>query len=313
MFSQLSHKQIYFYTTLGAIFANLLWGTAFPVLKIVYQEMGIVSSDFAQNITLISIRFFLAGLIVLSFALYRKEKLFALTKRQWGIIVLLGLCNTTIQYFFFNIGVNNTSGIKASILGQVGIFFSIILAHFIYKNDKLNSRKILGLMLGFLGLIVVHLGKSSDGLFSFRIVGEGFMILSGFTSAMSMFIAKKAGSEMPTFIYTGWQMVIGSILLFLLGLGAGGNPTALYFTPLSTVLLIYLALLSSVAFVIWYAILQYRKIGEISLYKFVVPVSGALLTALFIPGEKLLPVHIIGLIFVSIGIIVVNPQKNASK
>lgn len=312
MLQHLSKKQLYLYTTLAAIFANILWGTAFPVLKIVYKDMHIASSDFAQNIAFISIRFFLAGVIIFLFALYKKEKLFSLTKKQWGIVTLLGLCNTTILYFFFNIGVNNTSGIKASILGQIGIFFSILLAHFVYKNDKLNPRKISGLILGFLGLIVVNLGQSSEGLFSFKLVGEGFMILSGLTSALSMFIAKKAGSEMPTLVYTSWQMIIGSFLLFILGLLSGGNPLALQFTPLSTALLIYLALLSSVAFVIWFAILQYRKIGEISLYKFVVPVSGSLLTALFIPGEKLLPMHIIGLLLVSIGIIIVNRNTKSN-
>lgn len=309
MLSKLSKKQLYIYTTLGAIFANILWGSAFPVLKIVYQEMHIASSDFAQNLTFISLRFFLAGLILLPIALFKKVKLFDLTRKQWMTITALGLCNTTIQYFFFNIGVNNTPGIKASILGQIGIFFSIILAHFIYKNDKLTPTKSVGLVLGFLGLIVVNLGKSSDGLFSFTLVGEGFMILSGFTSAISMFIAKKVGSDVPTLVYTTWQMLIGSVLLFIIALFAGGNVAALEFTPLSTVLLIYLALLSSVAFLIWYSILQYRKIGEISLFKFVVPVSGSLLTAIFIPAEKLLPVHIIGLILVSVGIIVVNRKQ----
>lgn len=312
MLNHLSKRQLYLYTTLAAIFANILWGTAFPVLKIVYKEMHIASSDFASNITFISIRFFLAGVFVLLFALYRKEAIFRLTRTQWCTIVVLGLCNTTIQYFFFNIGVNNTSGIKASILGQIGIFFSILLAHFIYKNDKLNPNKIAGLVLGFIGLIIVNFGKGTDNFFSFTLVGEGFMILSGLTSACSMFIAKKLGSEVSTLVYTSWQMIIGSVLLFLLGLLSGGNPLTLQFTPLSTALLLYLALLSSVAFVLWYGILQYRKIGEISLYKFVVPVSGSLLTALFIPNEKLLPVHVIGLLLVSIGIVVVNRQKHSS-
>lgn len=312
MLDKLSKKQLYLYTTLIAIFANFLWGTAFPVLKIVYKEMGIASNDFAQNITFISIRFFLAGIIVFLFALLKKEKVFALTRKQWRLIILLGIFNTTIQYFFFNIGVNNTPGIKASILGQVGIFFSVILAHFVYKNDKLTLKKLLGLLLGFTGLIVVNLGKSSEGLFAFTLTGEGFMILSGLTSAMSMFIAKKVGKDLPATVYTGWQMIIGSLLLFLLGIGSGGNPTQLHFTPVSTALLVYLALLSSVAFVLWYMILQYRKIGEISIYKFVVPISGSLLTALFIPGEKLLPIHIIGLTLVSLGIIIVNRKPKTT-
>lgn len=309
MLDRLSKSKFFLVTSLIAIFCNILWGTAFPALKIVYAEMDIVSSDLGGTITFISLRFLLAGLILLIFGLFTKAPLFKISLSQIVLIIILGLFNTTLQYFFFNIGVNNTPGIKASILGQVGIFFSVVLAHFVYKDDKLNFRKLLGLCLGFVGLILVNLNKGSEGLLYFTLLGEGFMILSGIVSSLSMFIAKKIGKELPSIVYTSWQMIIGSLLLLLVGNLMGGRVSALHFTPLSTVLFLYLALLSSVAFCLWYYILQYRKIGEISLYKFFVPVSGTLLTALFVPGEKLMSVYIVALILVSLGIIVVNKQN----
>lgn len=309
MLDRLSKSKFFLVTSLIAIFCNILWGTAFPALKIVYAEMDIVSSDLGGTITFISLRFLLAGLILLIFGLFTKAPLFNISLSQIVLIIILGLFNTTLQYFFFNIGVNNTPGIKASILGQVGIFFSVVLAHFVYKDDKLNFRKLLGLCLGFVGLILVNLNKGSEGLLYFTLLGEGFMILSGIVSSLSMFIAKKIGKELPSIVYTSWQMIIGSLLLLLVGNLMGGRVSALHFTPLSTVLFLYLALLSSVAFCLWYYILQYRKIGEISLYKFFVPVSGTLLTALFVPGEKLMSVYIVALILVSLGIIVVNKQN----
>lgn len=309
MLNRLSKSKFFLITSLIAVFCNILWGTAFPVLKIVYAEMGIVSNDLGGTITFISLRFLLAGILVFIFGLFTKAPLFKLTKSQFILIIILGLFNTTLQYFFFNIGVNNTPGIKASILGQVGIFFSVVLAHFVYKNDKLNIRKILGLCLGFLGLILVNLNKGSEGFLNFTLLGEGFMIFSGIVSSLSMFIAKKIGKELPSIVYTSWQMIIGAVLLFFLGHFMGGDVRNLHFSPLSTLLFIYLALLSSVAFCLWYYILQYRKIGEISLYKFFVPVSGTLLTALFVPGESLMTVHLVALILVSIGIVIVNKQK----
>lgn len=309
MFAKLSKSKLFLITSLIAIFCNILWGTAFPVLKIVYAEMGIVSSDLGGTITFISLRFLLAGILLFIFGLLTKAPLFKITKSQLVLIIILGLFNTTLQYFFFNIGVNNTPGIKASILGQVGIFFSVILAHFVYKDDTLNIRKVLGLCLGFLGLILVNLNKGSEGLLHFTLLGEGFMILSGIVSSLAMFIAKKIGKELPSIVYTSWQMIIGSILLFFLGSFMGGKVTNLHFTPTTTLLFLYLSLLSSVAFCLWYYILQYRKIGEISLYKFFVPVSGTLLTALFVPGESLMPIYLVALLLVSIGIVIVNRKK----
>ncbi len=303
--SKVSNKPIVLITVI-ALFCNILWGTPFPVLKIIYKEMGIVSSNLADNITLISLRFMLSGFLLFIFGLLTSAPLLKISRSQIKLIVTLGLFNTTLQYFFFNIGINNTTGIKASILAQISIFFSILLAHFIYQNDKLNLKKILGLLLGFSGLILVNLDKSSEGLLHFSILGEGFMIISGLTSALSMFIAKKIGKELPPLVFTCWQMLTGSILLFLVGLIMGGNPLTLHFTPLSTGLLFYLALVSSVAFYLWYTILQHRKISELAMFKFIIPITGSVLTALFIPGEALLPVHFISLLLVSTGIIIVN-------
>lgn len=301
-------SQIMLWTTIIAILCNILWGSAFPSLKILYKEMNIVSSDLVNNITLISLRFLLAGIFLFIWAIIKKTPLFSLTKKQLLLIILLGMFNTTLQYFFFNIGINNTSGIKASILGQVGIFFSVVLAHFLETNDKLTLRKGLGLALGFLGLIVINFGKSHDGLLHFSLLGEGFMILSGLVSALAMFIAKRIGKKLPSLIFTCWQMLIGSTMLLGIGIGMGGNPLKLSFTPLSVVLLIYLALLSSIAFSLWYTILNYRKISELSMFKFIVPLSGTILTTLFVPGEHLLLIHIIALILVCIGIVIVNKK-----
>lgn len=297
------------YTTAIAIFCNILWGTAFPVLKIVYPIMNIGGDDVAQNIVFISSRFFMAAVLLFLYALVAKLPLFQVSKKDLSMLVLLGLCSTTFQYFFFNIGVNNTSGIKASILSQVGIFFSVIISHFIYKNDRLTPAKITGLIFGFTGLIIVNLGQTTDGLLSFSLPAEGFMIIAGLVGAVAMILAKKIGSHLHPVVMTAWQMLFGSILLFFAGLAIGGKPSELVFTPASVVLLFYLALLSAVAFGLWYYILQFRKIGEISLFKFIVPITGSILTAVFVPNESLLLVHVIGLAFVSIGIAIVNSSN----
>ena len=88
-----------------------------------------------------------------------------------------------------------------------------------------------------------------------------------------------------------------------------GRPTQLQFTPVSTIMFFYSVLLSALAFGLWFYILQYRKVGDLSIYKFIVPIAGAILSALFVPEEPILFVHIIGLILVSGGIIFVNMQN----
>lgn len=297
------------YTTLIAIFCNILWGSAFPVLKIVYKEMNISGDDMAQNIVFISLRFLMAGVLLFAICIITKLPLFHLSPKDFLSLILLGFFSTTFQYFFFNIGVANTNGIKASILGQVGIFFSVLLSHFIFKNDSINLPKIIGLLFGFAGLVVINLEQQTGNLLAFKLYGEGFMIIAGIMGSLALILAKKLGKNMPTTVMTAWQMVFGAMLLFIVGLFMGGKPSNLSFTPLSITLLFYLAFLSSVAFGLWYYILQFRKVGELSLFKFIVPISGSILTAIFLPEEQFLSVHLVGLIFVSFGIIIVNQTK----
>lgn len=78
------------------------------------------------------------------------------------------------------------------------------------------------------------------------------------------------------------------------------------FTPFGWGLFIYSALLSSAAFALWYSILKYNPAGEISMYKFIVPVSGAIMSSIFIPEENLSLATIAALALVALGIIIVN-------
>lgn len=296
-------------TTLMAIFCCLLWGSAMPVLKICYREMNIGGDNIGENLTLIGMRFLLAGLLLFIIALYLKMPLFKLTFKDIKAIIILGLCSTSLQYFFFNIGLANTVGVKAIVIEQTSIFFSIILAHFIYKDDKINMEKSIGLIFGLVGLIIVNMNKETGNIFSFKLMGEGFMLMAGLNAAIAMIIAKKIGSTLPTLVMTTWQMLVGALVLFFIGLGMGGNPSTLQFNPLSTVLFLYTAVLSAAAFGLWFYILQYRKVGDLSIYKFAIPISGSIMSAMFVPEEPILFVHIIGLVLVSIGIIIANRQE----
>lgn len=90
MFDKLSQAKLFLITSLIAISCNIFWGTAFPTLKIVYAEMGIVSSDLVCTII---------------------------------FIIILGLSNITLQYFFFNIGVNSLPSIKLPFLNRLEFSF----------------------------------------------------------------------------------------------------------------------------------------------------------------------------------------------
>lgn len=288
-----------------AIICSVLWGSAFPVLKISYVEMGI-EADTWGKVLLAGIRFFLASLMIF-FVLKAFIKIPLKVKlRDIKKFSILGFFQTAGMYLFFYIGLSNTSGMKGAIISSAENFFVVIFAHYIYKNDKISYNKVLGLVLGFVGIIFANWGKGFG--VDFSLIGEGFMLIAAILGAIATILSKKICSSIHPFLVNAYQMMIGSCMLIFLGLILKGYST-MVFTAEALVLLIYSALLSAIAFSLWFALLKYNKAGEITIYRFIIPVSGVILSAIFIPGEVFTIYTVISLICVAIGVTIVN--KNA--
>lgn len=277
-----------------------LWGSAYPAIKGGYELFNISGGDIPSKLIFAGYRFALAGIIVLWVQIISKKNIFVLNKKEIVQVTLLGIFQTTLQYIFFYIGLAYTTGIRSSIINGTGAFFSILLAHFIYKNDRLNVNKIVGCIVGFIGVIIVNLNGQDFFASSFSIQGEGFVMLAALILSASSIYGKKITQNQDASIVTGYQLFIGGLILLLLGYISGGCLSG--FTFKSTSLLIYMALLSSVAFAVWTQLLKYNKVGIISIFNFLVPVFGSLLSAIFL-GENIFDIKIlISLIFVCLGI-----------
>lgn len=284
-----------------------LWGSAYPAIKGGYELFNISGEDIPSKLIFAGYRFALAGIIVLLVQIMSKKNIFVLNKKEIVQVTLLGIFQTTLQYIFFYIGLAYTTGIRSSIINGTGAFFSILLAHFIYKNDRLNVNKIVGCIVGFIGVIIVNLNGQDFFASSFSIQGEGFVMLAAFILSASSIYGKKITQNQDASIITGYQLFIGGLILLLLGYISGGCLSG--FTLKSTSLLIYMALLSSVAFAVWTQLLKYNKVGIISIFNFLVPVFGSLLSAIFL-GENIFDIKIlISLIFVCLGIYMVYKIK----
>ncbi|MFC5447115.1 DMT family transporter [Paenibacillus aestuarii] len=235
-------------------------------------------------------------------------KIFSLSWKDFGQVSLLGVIQTTVHYAIFYIGVSNTSGTKGSIMNATTAFFGVVLAHFIYRNDKLSPRKAIGSILGFIGVVIVNF--NADILnFSFNVRGEGFVIIAAFIfSAMGIY-AKKLTKTQDVVLITSYGLLIGGVLLTLLGMALGGK--ADHFTWESSSLLLYLALSSSGSFYLWNWLLKYNKVGRVSVYNFLVPVFGTALSSIFL-GEQVLELkNLLALVLVSFGIWMVNKEDTA--
>jgi len=171
-------------------------------------------------------------------------------------------------------------------------------------------EKIVGCIIGFLGVMIANFSMDLFN-FSFNIVGEGFIIVAAFIFSASAIYGKKISQNIDVILVTGFNLFMGGIMLTLIGLVSGGRVT--HFTPGSSVLLIYMAVLSATAFSLWTLLLKYNKVGVVSIYNFLIPIFGVMLSSIFL-GENILEVkNIVALALVCSGIWMVNTSNSIKK
>ncbi len=290
-----------FFIFLIAVICNLLWASAIPFIKIGYESFNI--TDTASKLYFAGIRFTFAGILVIIFNSILNKKIVLPKKENIFGIVCLGVIQTAAEYLFFYISLSSLSGTKGSILNSAGNFFAIILAHFCFSDDKLNFKKICGGILGLSGVALCNI--SSGGFdFGFSIKGEGFILIAAFCFALGNIITKKIAKNSNPSMLTGYQLILGGLILTLIGLIFGGN---IVFSGFKSVLILfYLSFLSSVAFSLWAILLKYNHVGKIAVFGFLNPVFGVILSYILLDGEVFNFYTMISLVLVSLGIFVVN-------
>lgn len=294
-----------------ATFSCFLWGSAFPSLKISYELLQIGDSPWMVKMQFAGYRFLLASMLIFAFMFISKMEI-KLKKSELVPLIILGVFQTTIQYIFFYVGIGNTTGVIGSILTATGTFFSLVLPHFYYKDDKLNLNKSLGLIIGFSGVFFMNFGKSGFEN-HFTLLGEGILILSSLTGAAANIYAKEISTAINPIKCNAYQMLFGSAIMILTSMPlTGGN--AIHFSLKSFPIFLWLAFISGAAYTLWYVLLKYNKVSQVSIYKFQVPLWGSILSAMLVAGESITFMTFIALLLTVSGIILVNLNgKKASK
>ena len=291
---------------LGALLCCFLWGSAFPGIKLGYEFWNIEAGEIGKIICFAGVRFFLAGILVIVFGSMIKRKLLIPKKADIPQILILSFFQTIGQYVFFYVGLAHTSGVNASVINSLTSFFAILVAGLVFRMERLNKRKIIGCVLGFAGVLIVNL--TGEG-FSVNLLGDGLMVLTCIFYGFSSSLIKIYSEKHDTVLLSGCQFMVGGLVLTLVGLpwGIREGTESVTVQPAGIGILIYLALVSSVAYTVWGLLLKNNDVSRISIFGFMTPVMGVILSAFFLGEAGQLGIrHIVSLVLVSAGIVVVN-------
>lgn len=289
---------------LGAMICCALWGSAFPFIKIGYRLFAIPAKETGTQILFAGMRFTLAGILTIILGSILSGKILIPKKESLPRIFKLCLLQTVIQYVFFYVGLANASGVKASIIESVNVFAAIFIASLLFHQEKLTARKVIGSLIGFAGVVLVNLnGGSLDA--NFQLLGEGAIMLSAVAYAFSSVFIKIYSRDENPVVLSGYQFMVGGVIMVGIGLLMGGKLTTV--TGSGMGVLVYLAMVSAVAYSLWGILLKYNPVSRVSIFGFMNPVFGVILSAILLrEGDTLGVTCLISLILVSLGIYIVN-------
>ncbi len=250
----------------------------------------------------------MAGLLVFPLAFRNNPGYFTILRRNLWMILLFAFLQTFLQYVMFYKGIILIpASVAAIVIGSQPLFITIV-AHYLMPGDRITMLKTLLILSGILGVFLVSMGKDPNSLTG-RIVIAGVLlmlavnILSGFTNVL---IARE-NKMIPPLVISSASMIIGGTGLFLFSIPLEGlhfmvKPAPYYIS------LLWLSLLSAIAISIWITLLKRpgTKVSDLNLWKFLIPLFGAVLSWLLVPGEEPQLLSLIGMIVIAVSLVVLN-------
>ena len=267
----------------------LIWASAFFNIKIATYSFGPVTIAF--------LRVFFGAIPVLLLCYFKKIKIEAFSK-DWHWFAMIGFINLVAPFFLIAYGVQSVQSNLAAILMSTTPISATILAHLFIDKEKINLVKILGIILGFLGIVYLfseNLLINDENLFSalMILVGSTFYVIGGI---LTLKISHKKNENVTASILIWGTIFVCPISLII------EQPWNLNPSLESTLSLIYLGVFpTGIAWLLRFMILKRNGLVFQSQVAYLIPIFGVILGYLFL-NELVTSKILISLFVVILGI-----------
>ncbi len=288
----------------GAIY--IIWGTTYLAIRFAIETI--------PPFFMMGFRFLSAGTFLYSWARFRGEANPRLM--QWRTAVVIGI-------LLFLGGHGSLawseqvlpSGVAALIVATTPVWM-ILLSHFRPPVGRIDSRVVLGLALGFLGLVlIIEPTELVEGQ-SVDLVGAAVLLLGTLSWCSGSVYSKYTNLPKSPLLVSGMTMLCGGTALVLVGLLTGESDVLSSASALSLASLVYLILFGSIAaFTAYIWLLNTVSAAQVSTYAFVNPII-AVFVGWFGGGESLSPRLLLAAILMIAGVGAIvsrKPEKHHSK
>lgn len=275
---------------------GLIWGSSFLWIKIAVENIG----PFA----LVGWRL-LIGIIGLAVVVLLRRPHFPRERRIYGLLALLGLTNTALPFVLISWGEQSIDSAVASILNGTVPLFAMVIAHYALVDDRMTRARVGGLILGFLGVVVLMSGELAPGGLARGGLGQLAVLLAAILYAFSGVFARKNLHGLSPIVQAFVPLIVADLFIWT-GAVAIEAPALVPTTGLTWFALLWLGLLGScVAYLLYFSLLHSVGPTRATMVTYVFPVVGLVLGIVFLQEPVTLSL-LVGAVMVVAGILVVN-------
>lgn len=278
-----------FFLIITLFLITLVYALCFTAIK--------VGLPFIAPVLFAALRAFLGGIALIIFLGITRQRIMP-RPNEYKWIIAIGLIATTVVYYGMFLSSSRTGIGIASVLGNMAPLFAVVLAAAVL-HEKLGAYAKIALGMGIFGVLLISFPDIFNGGFS-SITGLILALGASLGAAAGNVLVKKMDNAQSVFVVTSWQLIVGSLPLFLYsGLFEQGIPLAWNATLIG--LLFFLAVIGT-AFTTaaWFWIIQHYDVGKLSLFLFLIPVFG-LLIAMIVFKEQVQINEILGIAVILFG------------
>jgi len=283
------------------IILGLIWSSSFLWIKIGVQEIG--------PMALVAFRMLFGALTAVAIGMFQQVT-WPRDWKTWGIFAILGPTSLAIPIFFISWGEQTIDSAVASILNATTPLFTIVIAHFLLQDDKMTVQKVLGLLIGFTGVIVL-LSKDFVAGAQNSVVGQVAVMLASLFYAGSAVYARKLTQHVDGIVRGAMPLITSAIFMWIVG-PLTEKPFEFPFLPLTWIAILWLGILGSgLAVIMLYYLIHEIGPTRASMVTYLFPLGGVILGVIFL-NEHLSWQLVVGTLLIIASLAVVNwKSKNA--
>ena len=277
------------------IILGLIWSSSFLWIKIGVQEIG--------PMALVAFRMLFGALTAVAIGMVQKVA-WPRDWKTWGIFAILGPTSLAIPIFFISWGEQTIDSAVASILNATTPLFTIVIAHFLLQDDKMTVQKVLGLLIGFTGVIVL-LSKDFVAGAQNSVVGQVAVMLASLFYAGSAVYARKLTQHVDGIVRGAMPLITSAIFMWIVG-PLTEKPFEFPFLPLTWIAILWLGILGSgLAVIMLYYLIHEIGPTRASMVTYLFPLGGVILGVIFL-NEHLSWQLVVGTLLIIASLAVVN-------